>query len=117
MKARRFRIVAVALLLALLPWNAESHTAYQPTVLFMHTNFPDRPISAFAQGRLGIIQMSWNQGYLVVAYRNLTGRPLSSAELRSFLDHSELHPITALNPLPPIDGCTGPWKTIQPNNG
>ena len=101
MKARRVRIVAVALLLALLPWNAESHTAYQPTVLFVHTNFPDRPISAFAQGRLGIIQTSWDQGYLVVAYRHLSGRPLSSAELRSFLDHSELHPITALKPLPP----------------
>ena len=101
MKARRVRIVAVALLLALLPWNAESHTAYQPTVIFVHTNFPDRPISAFAQGRLGIIQTSWDQGYLVVAYRHLSGRPLSSAELRSFLDHSELHPITALKPLPP----------------
>lgn len=87
--------------MALLPWNAGGHTAYQPTVLFAHTNFPDRPISAFAQGRLGIIQPGWYQGYLVVAYRQLEGRPLSNAELESFLGHSELHPTTALKPLPP----------------
>jgi tetratricopeptide (TPR) repeat protein len=101
MKARRFRIVAVALLTALLPWNAASHTAYQPAVLFVHTDFPDRPISAFAKGRLGIIQSSWDEGYLVVAYRNLMGRPLSSDELQSFLNHSELHSLNALEPLPP----------------
>jgi len=59
----------------------------------VHPSFPDRPISTFAQGRLGIIQSSWDQDYLVVAYRNLMGRPLSSAELRSFLDHSEMRPI------------------------
>jgi hypothetical protein len=101
MKARSLRIVALAVLIVSLPRSAESHTAYQPTVLFVHWTFPDRPISTYAQGRLGIIQPSWYQGYLVVAYRQLSGRPLSIAEQRSFLDHAELHPTAALKPLPP----------------
>ena len=112
----RLRLPAALVVVAisvLFPWNAESHSPYQPTVLFFHTNFPDRPISEFAKGRLGIIQPEWSRGYIVVAYRYLSGKPLSRPEQLSFLDNSELHPPAALKPFPPDRWSNWPKE----NNG
>jgi len=82
----------------LISWPALAHAPYVPTVVFAYPEFPDRPIAAFAQGRLGIVQPGWWRGYRVVAYRYLSDRPLSSAEQRSFLAFKELHPRAALRP-------------------
>lgn len=101
MTSRKLRSLLLCLAVLLFPWTAESHSPYQPTVLFAHSNYPDRPISEFAKGRLGVVRPQWNRGYLMVAYRYLSGNPLSEREISSFLQQSDLHPDTALKPYPP----------------
>jgi tetratricopeptide (TPR) repeat protein len=112
MKLSRFVIGLPAIAMLLLhPQVAIGHAPYQPTVIFWHFGFPDRPIAEFAKGRLGIIEPSWSRGYRVVAYRYLTGRPLSPTEQRSFLAFKELHPHRALRPRRPDD-----WRNSGQEN-
>lgn len=47
---------------------------------------PDVPLRRFAAGNLGIIQPGYAKSYLVVAYRYLSGRPLTPAEQSSILN-------------------------------
>jgi hypothetical protein len=103
MKIHRYALMwlAVAIILTL-PSAIHGHTPYQPTVDFFHYNFPDRPIAEFAIGKLGILQPTWNRGYLVVFYRYLIAKPLSPAERASFLAREELHPASALKPVKPV---------------
>ena len=51
-----------------------------PSLAFSWENHPDLPLNDFAAGRLGILQPTYARTYLVVAYRYLTGAPLSRAE-------------------------------------
>ncbi len=112
MKAHSHFVVATVVLAILFsPWPANSHTPYQPTVIFYHEDFPDRPITEFGKGRLGIVQADWSRGYLIVAYRYLTGKPLTTPELKSFLSTRTLHPRTALRPVRPDS-----WKSYEPDN-
>lgn len=112
MKIRSYVVAAaVVLSVLLLSWPANSHTPYQPTVIFYHADFPDRPIAKFAKGRLGVIQSGWLRGYLIVAYRYLTDKPLTPAEQKSFLSNKTLHPPTALRPTRPDS-----WKSYEPDN-
>src|SRR4029453_520580 len=50
-----------------------------PAATFVETRAPDRPLE-FAGGRLGVLQPSYRQAYLVVAYRVLRGLSLSPSE-------------------------------------
>lgn len=97
----------------LLPLVLNGHSPYQPTVLFFNTEFPYRPVANFANGNLGVLQPTWYRGYLVVFYRYLTGRPLSRAEQSSFLAHAELHPKSALQPIP-SNSWQIPWQPDGP---
>ncbi len=57
-----------------------------PTLAFTWDNHPDLPLNSYAAGRLGILQPSYARSYLVVAYRYLSGHPLTGKERRGALD-------------------------------
>ena len=51
-----------------------------PQVIFINTVHPDLPVGEYTMGNLGVIQPTYGNIYLYVAYRNLAGRPFSTAE-------------------------------------
>lgn len=78
----RRSITSALLLLALLlmPANIFPCAFSSAEPVFTQPNGPDQPLDLFAQGRLGIIQPRYERQYLVVAYRYLSGNPLTKAE-------------------------------------
>lgn len=77
----------------LLPRLAETCEPLIPQALFVRPNGPDRPMSSFAQGRVGVVLPGWYRAYLVVAYRYLENKPLSAPEQSSLLDFWDIdHP-------------------------
>ena len=67
----RFLLAGFILPILLVPRRVESCGPYIPQAVFVRPNGPDRPMSSFAKGRLGVILPTWNRAYLVVAYRYL----------------------------------------------
>jgi hypothetical protein len=55
-------------------------------------------MSAFSQGRIGIVLPTWYRAYLVVAYRYLESKPLTPQEQKSLLERWDVD-----HPLPPPD--------------
>lgn len=53
--------------------------------ILVNGNHPDLPLKLFAAGNIGIVQPCWAKSYLVVAYRVLSGKPLSKQEQESVL--------------------------------
>jgi len=53
--------------------------------ILINGNHPDLPLKLFAGGNLGVVQPGWAKSYLVVAYRLLSGKPLSKLEQDSVL--------------------------------
>jgi hypothetical protein len=105
------RTLLAGLLVVAVSSTMYGHSPYQPEVYF-YSNVPDRPLSEFAGGKLGILQPAMDRGYLVVFYRYITGHPLSPAEQNSFLARKELHPASALQPLP-----SDQWKKREQELG
>jgi hypothetical protein len=50
--------------------------------IFVFTKHPDFPLETFAAGKLGVVSPTWARSYLVAAYRNLSGAPLSEPEAK-----------------------------------
>jgi len=62
-----------------------------PHVVFTRPSGPDKPLSSFADGQIGIPLPTWRRAFLVVAYRYLDQKPLNKSEQRSlvaFFDES-----------------------------
>jgi hypothetical protein len=59
--------------------------AFGIETLFSYSNHPDFPLRKYAAGQLGIIRPTYARSYLVVAYRCLTGRPLTPEEQNSLV--------------------------------
>jgi hypothetical protein len=56
-----------------------------PQVIFTRPSGPDKPMSNFANGQIGIPLPTWRRAFLVVAYRYLDQKPLSKSEQRSLV--------------------------------
>lgn len=54
--------------------------------ILINGNHPDLPLKLFAGGNIGIVQPGWAKSYLVVAYRLLSGKPLSKLEQNSIVN-------------------------------
>lgn len=65
--------------------SVQGHAPYLPAVSFTNDS-QDYPLPQFAAGRLGIIYSFWNAQNLVVAYRYLSGMPMTVVERRAYLD-------------------------------
>lgn len=80
-----FAIIVGAFSLAAL-WRTQPAAACGPfftDAIFVYSKHPDFPLDKFAGGNLGVINPTWARSYLVVAYRGLSGQPLSSAEAQA----------------------------------
>ena len=74
------------LILIVFPRWGETCLPEFPQVVFTRPPGPDKPMSKFAAGRIGIPLPTWRRAFLVVAYRYLDEKPLSADEQRSLLD-------------------------------
>lgn len=85
MSKRLLLLLPVALLslavLAILvtPKQSESCGPDFPQAVFVNVTSPDLPLDDFAAGKLGIIR-NYARSYLTVAYRHLSGHPLTKSE-------------------------------------
>src|SRR5438067_2552344 len=78
-------IVALALIttvVILLPPRTNACGPFFTDAIFVFTKHPDFPLEQFANGKLGVVSPSWARSYLVVAYRNLSGAPLTQTEAK-----------------------------------
>ena len=76
-------MVSLALITAvviLLPPRTNACGPFFIDAIFVFTKHPDFPLEQFANGKLGVVSPGWARSYLVVAYRNLSGAPLSQTE-------------------------------------
>jgi hypothetical protein len=81
------RLLQALLIVALVAGSAPPRACgpYIPEALFTIARRPDFPLSDYAAGRLGIVQRNYDRSFLVVAYRHLSGAPLTTAETSTFL--------------------------------
>ncbi len=63
------------LILVVFPRWGETCLPEFPQVAFTRPSGPDKPMSKFAAGRIGIPLPTWRRAFLVVAYRYLTKSP------------------------------------------
>jgi hypothetical protein len=56
---------------------------YFSEAVFTYSAHPDYPLAKFAGGQLGLLQPTYAQSYLIVAYRYLKGGKLNDAEQKS----------------------------------
>ena len=83
--AVRLRLpLAVATAIVVMAPLLDSCTYDNPPVLELD-NRPDAPIEGYAAGRLGIVEPTYAHSHLVVAYRYLSGLPLSPIEQQGVL--------------------------------
>src|SRR6476661_2189384 len=82
----RYRTILLVAVSILLVATGESCGPEFAGLVFTREHGPDAPISAYTKGKIGIPLPSWWRSYLVVAYRYLEGKPLSSDEARSFAE-------------------------------
>jgi hypothetical protein len=81
-RLRRHSVAAVIVLLALvlIPVNIFPCGPFFEQPLFTSTSGPDQPLDLFVKGRLGIVLPPYEWQFLVVAYRQLAGPKLTSAD-------------------------------------
>ena len=86
MTCRRWVLLTAVLAVVILrPTPSDTCGPFFTTVVFVHEHGPDRPITKFAAGRLGVVLPTWYRPFLVVSYRYLSGKPLTKAEQKAFL--------------------------------
>lgn len=83
----KLRLAAASLLsLALAATLALACGPDLPWAAFTHQRHPDVPLSPYAAGQLGVLQPTYARSYLIVAYRWLSGVPLSRDEQFAAVD-------------------------------
>ncbi len=78
-------VLAVLALLLASPADLSSCGPFFPTAVFTRTQAPDDEAD-FYRGHLGILEPGYARAYLVMAYRILSGEPLSDAQVASVTD-------------------------------
>ena len=77
-------VLTCLLALCLLSQNVPARACeFGTETYFYYTTHPDFPLSKYAAGQLGFVDSNFARSYLLVAYRYLSGLPLSSAAIPS----------------------------------
>ena len=79
-------LLALALIISvsfLRPQRTAACGPFFTDAIFVYSKHPDLPFEKFAAGQVGVVQPNWARSYLVAAYRNLAGTPLSEGEARA----------------------------------
>lgn len=87
---KRYTPVLCILLFAVIllsPQNGSSCGPFLDSPLFTNYVHPALPMEVYVRGNLGILSPGYARSYLVLAYRYLTGRPLSEREVRQALEY------------------------------
>ena len=95
-------MMAVAGML-LSPTDLSSCGPFLTTALFSFVRQPEQPKERYVGGQLGILQSSYPRFYLYIAYRYLTGAPLTAAEQKALFPPLQ-------NAVP--ERWSAEWKTI-----
>lgn len=105
------RLLVLAFLTVALggPREAESCGPFLPVAQFSYVSQP--PQGVFAHGQLGILRPRYHRLYLVMAYRYLTGVPLTKEEAAEFDPRSPTVPVAA--PAPPPPTPEGQWLAAR----
>ena len=79
-------LLALALIISvsfLRPQRTVACGPFFTDAIFVYSKHPDLPFEKFAAGQLGVVQSNWARSYLVAAYRNLAGTPLTESEAKA----------------------------------
>src|SRR5437763_8304979 len=88
MAIRTRKILPVVLLIGVLfysPCPVFSSGPFFPRAVFTYTTHPDLPLEKFVQGELGVLQPTYEELALYVAYRYLIGTDLDAEEQAAVL--------------------------------
>ena len=107
-------VAAVLIMLALLLTPANIFPcAYGPLEpVFTLADGPDPPVDLFLEGTLGIVLPTYERGYLVIAYRYLSGKPLSKAEEMAFMQ-VWARPTEDFEESSPVDAQISTWEKAR----
>lgn len=83
LKTSAVAILVISSFLMLLPRPTEACGPFFTDAIFVYQKHPDFSLERFAQGQIGVLQMTYARSYLVAAYRNLVGEKLSAAEVKA----------------------------------
>jgi hypothetical protein len=74
-------------------YPAVAHSQVYARTVYSYASHPDLPLKLYVQGRLGIVSPSYARSYQIVAYRYLSGKPLTQGEQAEYLAlwHTRLH--------------------------
>ncbi|HEY9682228.1 MAG TPA: hypothetical protein V6C86_11665 [Oculatellaceae cyanobacterium] len=85
MRIAKVGVIIAALSICLNPLKAYSCGPFFDETIFNYQFHPDLPLKFFAGGKLGVLEPSFARSYLLCAYRDLTGKPLTDAEQKSII--------------------------------
>src|SRR5882672_1079140 len=103
-------LIAAAALAIFLAAGTINSCSYENPPLLEFDNRPDAPIDRYFAGRLGIIEQTYARSYLVVAYRYLSGHPLTAAEQKGVV--ALVKHRLALEPTRAADGVPL-WRRVR----
>ena len=87
---------------------------YFEQAIFTYTVHPDVPLTSYAQGQLGILQPTYAQSYLYVAYRYLIGMSFDQEEKEALLalwNERSIHKLICGTPMPVLP--SRPWSDMR----
>ena len=74
-------LVVASFLAMTFPRPTQACGPFFTDAIFVFERHPEFPLERFARGQIGVLQPSYARSYLVAAYRNLIGQPLSDTEV------------------------------------
>ena len=83
--ARRILVITLIfalVLILMIPLPAPAHDGYPPIPIFVFRTHPDLPFEEYVNGKLGIVLPSYDDLFLFIAYRNLSGASFTPAEIK-----------------------------------
>src|SRR6266571_7179253 len=91
MKARHLLLACLLAAVTLVFTSADLSSCgpFFDGAVFSDRNSPEISFEEYATGQLGIIHSTYYRTYLLVAYRNLSGRPLSNVQQKAFLGRND----------------------------
>lgn len=85
-------VLAAGLVVAgilLLPSHLPSCGPFFPETIFTYREYPGEPLDRYMGGQLGVIQPTYQRRYLFVAYRYLSGKPLTRKEQQALQEPAQ----------------------------
>lgn len=109
-QTRKIWLVMLACASMMMTMTPSFGCAFSTDPYFSYTNHPDFPLKEYAAGKLGIVQSGYARSYLIVAYRYLSGQPLTVAEQQAMVSLWDNRLLQAYND---TSSDTAAWLKIR----